>query len=159
MRLFIVVFILLAGPVCLADQIYRSVDADGRVTYSDKPPVDAVESTVLDMPATEENVLSASEVEGDVKQWEIERDRAASQRENKRAELNIEIERAEQRLEDANLELENGSEPGEGDFIGNAGTGARPSPDYLARVERLEAAQEEAGDLLEELYDERDRLQ
>ena len=34
--------------------------------------------------------------------------------------------------------LDIGSEPTEGDFVGNAGGGARPSSDYLKRLTLLE---------------------
>jgi hypothetical protein len=37
-------------PSAVADKIYKSVDADGKVTYSSRPPVDATESRPVTPP-------------------------------------------------------------------------------------------------------------
>ena len=55
-----------------------------------------------------------------------------------RKEWREQLKAARAAVKAAEIALEVGKEPGEGDFVGNAGGGARPSSDYLMRLETLE---------------------
>jgi hypothetical protein len=127
---------LIGSGACAQESIYRGVDAQGRVVYSDSskgvqgakkvelasPPV-SVESfatTAAPEPQTTPSAASArakAELARREIQWEAERELAAAKR-----------QQAE------------GVEPLEGERLGTAGGASRLAPAYFARQERLARA-------------------
>lgn len=138
-------------------ETYRIVDEQGRVTYTDKPPTndssDTNTSSVEKLPDNTENqniTPSLDTLAEDHPEWlkEVHEQRAAeakAAREAKQLELSEQrkewreqLKAARAAVKSAEIALEVGKELGEGDFVGNAGGGARPSSDYLMRLETLE---------------------
>lgn len=142
---------LLAAPLAAAET-YRVVDKDGNVTFTDQPQAADGES-VEQLPDTSEdqNITPSPETLAEQHpQWlkdaqekrEAEEAEQAEQRlsekKQRKAQWREDYKAAKARLKEAELALEDGKVPGEGDFIGIVGGGARPSSDYLLRLEALE---------------------
>jgi hypothetical protein len=130
----------LASPAVLGQTLYKLIDKNGKVTYSEKPPKD-FEGKVIRMDI-DPNANTATLP----KLPPPATDKPASNSDSPRAEApkkeSIEDKRA--RLEAAKSALQNARDnPGEGDvtWIGNAGGGTRaiPSEDFQKRLSRLEA--------------------
>lgn len=138
-------------------ETYRIVDEQGRVTYTDQPPPNASSDTnsssVEKLPDNTENqniTPSLDALAEDHPEWlkeaheqraaEAKAAREAKQLElgEKRKEWREQFKAAKAAVKSAEIAFEVGKEPGEGDFVGNAGGGARPSSDYLMRLETLE---------------------
>ena len=142
---------MLAAPLTAAET-YRVVDKDGNVTFTDQPQAADGES-VEQLPDTSEdqNITPSPETLAEQHpQWlkdaqekrEAEEAEQAEQRlsekKQRKAQWREDYKAAKDRLKEAELALEYGKEPGEGDFIGIVGGGARPLSDYLLRLEALE---------------------
>ena len=133
-------------------EVYRVIDADGKVTFTDHPPentdyhIEAVpeadpqqnitptpESLIKNQPdwlkEAQEKRAQATKNKNRDKHIQHQQDKQDWKRSLKAAKANV---------KEAELMLEIGSEPTEGDFVGNAGGGARPSSDYLKRLTLLE---------------------
>lgn len=140
-------------------EIYRVVDDAGNVSYTDTPPPKN-QAIVDEVPVDERpNIIDSSEEVAERNpEWvkEAERKRKDAEREARtesgdkalqksRMELwKDELKAAKEAVKMAERDLEEGSEAGEGDFIGKVGGGARPSSAYIQRVEFLEQALIEA---------------
>ena len=141
--------ILLAILACSAIQVsaedvVRSVDADGTVTFSDAPvPGNADSATIqIDAPPPAADTLTESQREAQAvidKANRLQQQEAAAQREKAEAGPS-----AQQALERANAELEAARVVGEGDRQSLAGGGSKLTPEYQSRVKAAEKKVEEA---------------
>ena len=154
--------LMLAGTMLIAAsaanaQVYRIVDDEGNVTYTDTPPPGSTSEEVA--PAEEANIVDSPEtVEQRTPDWiKAKREERANAHEEAR-EAHAEkmqrwreqVDAAEQALAKAEDELAEGRALREGDYVGNAGGGARPSADYLQRVQMLEQEVDAAREALKE---------
>ena len=147
--------ILTTGPVLA--ETYRIVDENGNVTYTDQPNHagnGGNKATIEKLPEAEEHnvVPSLKTLAESEPQWlrqareqreaseEQERELQQAVKKSEKALWKERYKAAKAQLKEAELALEVGSEPGEGDFIGKVGGGARPSSDYIMRLEALEKA-------------------
>ena len=137
-------------------QVYRVVDEQGNVTYTDQPAPGSEQIEEV-APADEANVVDSPEtVEQRTPDWiKANREERAEARQaaqeayaEKLAQWRAQVDAAEATLAEAKAELVEGRELREGDYVGNAGGGARPSADYLQRIKMLELQVEEARDAL-----------
>ena len=133
-------------------EIYRVVDADGKVTFTDQPPANSndIIETVADTDPQQNITPSPKSLAEKHPEWlkEAQEKRAQaakhklqvqqSQLQQSRQQWKRELKAAKANVKEAELMLEIGREPTEGDFVGNAGGGARPSSDYLKRLTLLE---------------------
>ena len=138
---------LLALPA-VAQTVYKLIDKNGKVTYSETPPknfdgkvirmdVDPNANTAV-LPKPNAPAVSTTAGEGASKSSEALRRSPAKDREEDK------IERARARVEDAKQRLQDLKDnPADSDIVrmGKAGGGTRPAPtdDYLQRLERAEA--------------------
>ena len=143
--------LLLTGlsPIAFSET-YRVVDAEGNVSYTDQPPkntADKVElvaeeadpiENVSDSPETiaqeESEWLKQARARREAEAAEKQKEQRAN-KSKKRVDWKQEYKAAKQALKEAELALEIGSE-----VTGKVGGGARPSSEYLNRLESLEQA-------------------
>ena len=147
--LAVVIFSLMAAANA---EVYRVVDADGKITFTDNPP-ENTHDLIEKVPETDpqQNITPSPEslIEKQP-EWlkEAQEKRAQATKNNERdqqiqnqqdkKDWQRSLKAAKANVKEAQLMLEIGSEPTEGDFVGNAGGGARPSSDYLKRLTFLE---------------------
>lgn len=146
-----------ASPFSRAE-IYRVIDDAGNVTFTDQPPENAkaeniqkeVEEAIERNSAQSLNTQRENDPDW-VKQAREDRAKieAEQQKEKDRylerkREWNNALKAARKNLKEAKLAQEKGKEAIEGDFIGKAGGGARPSEQYFNRQEALAKRVEQA---------------
>ena len=138
------VITLAASTGALAQTLYKLVDKNGKVTYSESPPKDFDGKVIrLDI---DPNANTATMPKGSA----LREEGAAA----KNASADDAVRSARQRVENAKKALADAREnPGEGDVtrIGNKGGGTRPQPseDYQRRLEKLEKDLKDAEDDLQ----------
>lgn len=146
---FIITFII---STSVNAEIYRVVDAEGKVTFTDQPPANSnhLIETITDTDPQQNITPSPKSLAEDHPEWlkaaQEKRAQAAkhqqhvqhSEQQQRRQDWKRELKAAKANVKEAKLMLDIGREPTEGDFVGNAGGGARPSSDYLKRLSFLE---------------------
>jgi len=147
--LAIMVFTLMASA---SAEVYRVVDADGKITFTDHPP-ENTDSLIEAVPDTDpqQNITPTPEslIENQPEWLKEAQEKRAQETKNNNRDKQIQnqqdkknwkrsLKAAKANLKEAELLLEIGKEPSEGDYVGNAGGGARPSSDYLKRLTLLE---------------------
>lgn len=133
-----------------AQALYKYVDANGKVTYSDRQPKPGEKATRVNADPTV-NVISVSPaVSSRAGEGAGAR---AKERAAERDKLQEEVSRAEKEVENAKKALEDGREPREGErriiVRKEGGNTVLPTDAYRARIESLEAAVKAAEDKLE----------
>jgi hypothetical protein len=132
----LLVVALLAQPAA-AQTLYKSVSPDGRVTYSDKPPADAVKTEKKQLDTSKQGVVPPTQRDkATLQQLEASRKMRESAQER--------VRRYEIALHDAEVALSMGKEPQPSERLGTAGGGQRLTDEYHARQKRLEANVERA---------------
>ncbi|MGB5323851.1 MAG: DUF4124 domain-containing protein [Pseudomonadales bacterium] len=140
----------LAAPPVFAE-IYRVIDENGKVSFTDKPPPGTA-SADAEQVSVDENVqntsMSPAAVEQKQPEWlkEAIEKRKAEEAARKAAAPNAaemtawreSLANAKRALNDAKRAKERGVIASEGDFIGKAGGGVRPSDQYFEKLRKLE---------------------
>lgn len=141
---------LLAFSSFLAgDEIYRSVDAEGNVTYSDTPPAGGSESEVVELPPgpSPDAIKESTERNLEIR-------RAATQAQQRRLDQEQgqgdALSEARKALQDAEARLEEAKVIRDEDRQKLAGGMRRIRPDYFERVKAAEAEVEAARKRLRE---------
>jgi hypothetical protein len=137
---FALLTICLLAPLAQA-QIYKTVDKDGNVIFSDQP-VDKDKSEVIEPDTSTNTIESEHSKEVSKSGWLQKLDARREAEKQAYDEWYKEYAAARKELRKAEKALRNGKDPKEGDYVGfktGRGTGVRPSDDYLKRVKRLEA--------------------
>lgn len=140
-----------AGCAAHAQFIYKSIDAGGRVIYSQEPvpgairvdKIDISPPVVIDKAAVDHKRQDTQRLDQEFRQRQAARDAAF---EKARAM----VVEAEKRLAAARLALEKGQEPLPGERQAVVGGRTRPTEAYLERIKRLEMEVEAAKKQLEE---------
>ena len=135
------------GTISAAETIYKSVDAEGRVTYSSEPPAQAVESQPVTLPKApseaehQEAIMREKELQKAADKVTSERAAVGSAKKSAVADADTAVDQAQRRLEKA-------KEMRDSDWQGKAGGGRRLKESYFERVdkaeEKLRQAEEEA---------------
>ena len=137
--------VLGAAPPIMAETVYKSVDADGRVTYSSEPPEKAVESKAVTLPPgpseaeRKDAIKREKELQKAADRITGERAAAGSGRTKAVTDAQKELDEAQQRLEEAKVMHDS-------DWQGKAGGGRRLKESYFERVERAEERVRQAED-------------
>lgn len=152
---------VLIGNVGRADAqtMWKYVDKDGKITYSDKAPKKGETATPVAGDAST-NIIDAPKNLQQGKPQKLEDVKArAAERERLRDKLRDELEQARDAVKDAKAALADGQEPLEGEtqiVVGRTKTGAPTGtnsqlrkPEYYARIASLEAAVKKAEEKLE----------
>lgn len=143
-----VALLLLTGAAG-AQQVFRSIDADGNVTFSSSPPSPnsgaRVDTITLAPGPTPEQRAAAEER---MRQIEAEAERITQDRAARRAQQQSDVQGAREALRQAEAELVKAQERGDGDWQTLATGGRVPSAAYDDRVEQAEQRVQEARDAL-----------
>jgi hypothetical protein len=138
-------WLLLLLPVSLsADTLYRSVDPEGRVIYSDTPQSDSAETQRIKV---ESKPSAAAQQQAQQRESEIRRaaDKAVAQREYKRKQRARVVEQAKQQLQQAEQHLEQAKVLKDEDRQSfGGGAGRRIRPEYFERIKQAETEVEAA---------------
>ena len=137
-------FILFLAPMLLlSDEVYRTVDELGRVTFTDVPPPDDVNAKPVDLPPPPP---PARVKDTEARQRAIQQalDRAQAKREKQSKIRSMKVSEAERALAEAEAELAEAKQLKDEDRQSLAGGGRRIRPEYFARVKQAEAAVAEA---------------
>ena len=134
--LLVATALAIAGTAC-AQTLYKLVDKNGKVTYSDTPPKD-FDGKVVPMEVDPNRNRATLTNPGDAQRALADKARASNAADD-------ELKRAQERLEAARRSLADAREnPREGEVerVGNVGGGARPVPTeaYEKRLAALEEA-------------------
>lgn len=134
-------FVLLLSSPNYAE-IYKHTDANGNVSFSDTPQGKSSEVVSIDADSKTSNVMDTSQEHSGDAQAFLERRQQKREAEATRARAialwRKELKAAQQELRLAKQAKSAGVIAEEGDFIGSAGGGARPSPQYFQKLEDLD---------------------
>ncbi|NND39995.1 MAG: DUF4124 domain-containing protein [Pseudomonadales bacterium] len=129
-------------------EIYRVIDENGNISFSDKPPAGAAAEKVEIDENAQNSSLSSEAIEERQPDWLREaQEKRRAEEASKRAAAPSAAEmsawreslaNAKQKLRDAKQAQEQGIVVSEGDFIGKAGGGVRPSQQYHEKLEKLD---------------------
>ena len=126
-----------APSLALAEEIYKSVDADGNVTYSAVPPEEAVDTQTVSVPDAPSEVQQQEAVQRE-KQLQGAADslaRERSARDRQRGEMVQDVEKVR---DQAKAQLEQAQVKQDSDWQGLAGGGRRLNESYFERVQNAE---------------------
>jgi vacuolar-type H+-ATPase subunit I/STV1 len=143
-RITLLALFILVSPVhLLAGDVYRSVDAEGNVTYTDDPPAtdSSVEKIEIHPGPSEASRLDTEKRNAAIRKAMEE---AREKRLEKEASHNAELAEARKALEQAEKELEQAKEIDEDSRQYLSGGRSRLSPAYLERIKEVEAKVEAA---------------
>jgi hypothetical protein len=138
-----------------AEVIYRSVGADGEVTYSDAPQPGARESTAIEIRSLSPEQRRAA------RRLRAEEQAASAQAaalEQQWHRVDQEIIAAQKALAQAEKSLQDGRTPLPGERKGKVGGGSRLTGAYFQRLRNLELAIERAKQRLDRAYAARNAL-
>jgi hypothetical protein len=136
---FVLGLLIGLGGVVQAQHVYKSVDAEGRVTYSATPPsergTERVEELDLEPgPTPEEQQAAHQRMRGNAAASQTVQD----QREAERAKRSAAVSAAQQELIRARADLEQAKIPGDSDWQHLAKGGRVLSANYFARLTAAE---------------------
>jgi len=143
-----------------ADSVYKSVDKDGNVTYSQKPPVTKGEKArTQEVPIDPNQNVIPSEKPSQIEALEAaQKSRSAQENSdatNEELSRREKIANAESAVQQAEAALAAGQQTQPGDFIGKAGGGVRPTQQRSERINSLQQAVDEAKANLERAHYDR----
>ena len=149
-------FVLLAAAVFAvpagAQTIYKYLQPDGRVVYSDKPvPGAKLEEEIEPPPPADPANAERQGKDNEASRKELKR--AADQRASSFDQAWADLQLWTRRLEEARAALEAGREPLEGERTGTAGRKARMNDAYWLRQRENQAAVAEAEARVREAQD------
>ena len=149
-----------AASLCArAELIYKSVGADGSVTYSSQPVPGAKHTTAIDIQTlSPEERRAADRLRKQVEGANSELAKAFADRDEAWRRADVEIRDATEKLASAEARLESEREPREDEWIGNVGGGTRLRESYFARLKELEDRVTAARARLDRAYAARDGL-
>jgi hypothetical protein len=147
---FFALALMLMAVVAQGQTVYRSVDDQGRVTYSSEPPEGARASKEIRI---EPGPSEAQRQEALDRQRRLleQSAEAGAEREQSRAQRAAEIQQAEEELRAAREALEQARVKRERDWQGRAGGGHRLKESYFERVRAAEQAVDAAEKRLDHL--------
>ncbi|MGD8908196.1 MAG: DUF4124 domain-containing protein [Chromatiales bacterium] len=139
----------LLAQAAIGEEIYRTVDEEGNVTFTDTPAADDASARPVALPPgpSEERLRESEQRQRQIREAaEI----SAQQRSQKKRAQQLRIKAAEKSLAEAEAELAEASVIKDEDRQNLAGGKRRVHPDYFERVKQAEAAVEEARKALRE---------
>ncbi|MBL8510218.1 MAG: DUF4124 domain-containing protein [Betaproteobacteria bacterium] len=147
-KLWLLSFLMLFCTLAATQELYKYVDKDGKVTYTDRPPKpgEKAERVIIDPKA---NVADPYKPPSEASRQKSKETAEKNKRLDKqREQLTADLKAAQAALERAKNELEEGRQAVATDFETIQRKGAAPitirKPDYEERVTKLEAAVKKA---------------
>lgn len=157
MRLIVVLMALLAAStVCAKTTLYRWVDDQGEVHFSDTAPPKSVEAQKITVEDKAINTLPGNQRQVQ----EMQTEQRARQVYHSRAVEDWErrYKAAEQALQVAKSRLEEAKKVGEGDTVGSFMGGARPTTEWLDQLEAAKKNLQEKQQAMDKLEQEKKQL-
>jgi hypothetical protein len=149
----------LAAVGVMPQTLYKSLDSDGRVIYSDKPVPGAVEmERTRSEPVDPESAARADAKRETLRQQAQEFQQRQRQRERALDAADAEVTAAFNALKQAEQRRETGVEPLPGERLGKIGGGSTLAPSYFERQQALDRDVSAAQQRLEEAYARRDEV-
>ena len=143
--LMLLALAIMAGTTS-AQTVYRSVDKDGNVSFSDAPVPGNTDAEEITIDAPPPSVDRVRESELDANRAIKQANKEQVRRDAAREERSLELREAEKALNLAEKNLEEAKVVREGDTRGKAGGGTRLTSQYLNRVKAAEKDLAEAQD-------------
>ncbi|MEW8646435.1 MAG: DUF4124 domain-containing protein [Candidatus Thiodiazotropha endolucinida] len=137
-RITVLASLIAVLPALLqAGDVYRSVDAEGNVTYTDTPPKtdSTVEKIEIQPGPSEASRLDTEERNAAIRKAMEE---ARAKRLEKKASREERLSKAREELEDAEADLERTKELGDDDRQYLSGGRSRIKPEYFDRIKEAE---------------------
>jgi hypothetical protein len=150
-RITLLALFIVAIPThLLGGEVYRSVDAEGNVTYTDDPPVidSSVEKIEIHPGPSEASRLDTEKRNAAIRKAMEE---ARDKRLEKEASRDAQLSKARKELEEAEEELKRAKVLGEDDRQYLSGGKSRIRPEYFERIKLMEAEVEAARAKLKEI--------
>lgn len=143
MKYLSILALLVSCSALAQTTLYKSVDAQGNVTFSDAPPagdgaVDEIE--ISDTPA---NVLPSETIQQQIEEQQRADKQAADRAQIAKRDWQQRYDTAVAELEEAEKNLASAQEIKEGDTVGSAFGGARPNQKWIDNLESAERELEE----------------
>lgn len=136
-----------------AELLYRYVDKDGKVIYSDKPPKNGEKATRVEVDPTANIVKLQTKDSGGKEQKFADIKSRGDARAALRDKLQKDLDTAEKNVEQAKKALEEGRDPVDGEtriVTGKNGNSILRQPEYYARIAALEEAIKKAEEQLKD---------
>ncbi|MCU7842269.1 MAG: DUF4124 domain-containing protein [Candidatus Thiodiazotropha sp. (ex Monitilora ramsayi)] len=148
-KVLLIVGVMAFSSTAVVAEIYRSVDAEGNVTFTDEPPQgeQAVERVILPPGPSPESVRDT-----EIRNQEIRRaaESADRKRINEKRKRDAKIAQAKKQLQEAETKLEETKVIQDEDRQNLAGGKRRIHPDYFSRVNAAKEEVEKARKALRE---------
>lgn len=154
-KTILLILLLAAGSGQLAAQtVYKSVDAEGNITFSDAPgPGGESTPVAIDAPPPSAESVAESQERAE-KMVEAASIESAAEADSG-AEKAAQIKEAEESLKAARAQLEEAKVVGPGDRKGTASGGSRLTPEYQERVQEAERQVQDAQSHLKDVKSSR----
>jgi hypothetical protein len=146
--LIVLAFAMLAQAV-IGEEIYRTVDEQGNVTFTDTPPAGGVEVERVELPSGPSEQVRQEAEQRNQKILNAA-ERAEQKREQEKAQKETRVKAAEQQLQEAQARLAEAKVIKDEDRQNLAGGKRRINPDYFERVKQAELEVEQARKALRE---------
>lgn len=155
MKRLSMLFLLASCAAVAQTTLYKSVDAQGNVTFSDTPPVDGAAADPIEISDTPANVLPSENIQEAMEEQQQADQRAAREQQAARQDWNQRYATAKAELEEAEKNLASAQQIKEGDTVGSAFGGARPNQKWIENLEQAERDVEEKQAALDKVRRER----
>lgn len=144
------VALLLLSTAVMGEEIYRTVDDEGNVTYTDQPPTGKQKAEKVELPPgpSPESIQESQERNREIDKAANEAERRRQSQEQAR---DSQLEQARKALQEAEAKLAASKEIKDEDRQNLAGGKRRIRPEYFDRVKAAEAAVEKARKALREV--------
>lgn len=150
-RLVLLLVAVLTGLDAAAETVYRTVDKDGNIIFSDEPPADRSNTEEITIDAPPPPADRARESERDAQRAIDRANRDQARRDAASEARSVEYRLAEKAVVQAKKDLDAAKKVGPGDTRGKIGGGTRPTVAYLERVEKAKKQLAEAQQKLDSL--------
>jgi DNA repair exonuclease SbcCD ATPase subunit len=142
-KLYLLVTVVLVLPLTLGAEVYRTVDEQGNITYTDSPPADPkqVEKVEIQPGPSEESISDTMERNRAIRKA---MEKAQEKRLEKSTERQDRLAKAEEDVEKAKKQLAAMEELGEDDRQHLQGGKSYIRPEYFERVKKAQRELDEA---------------
>lgn len=137
--------------------LYKTVDEDGNVTFTDTPPADS-DAEQIEI-RNDRNVVPSDDIRRSIEEQNQLRAQQETEKKRELERWKLRYDKAQQELKAAEQAHEDAQVLGEGDVMGSAMGGARPSEAWIERLEQSEKNLEAAQQAVRKLEAERRQLQ
>lgn len=150
------VLLIISVNTLAGTTLYKTVDENGKISYSDQPPVNGApaEEVVVEEDGIT-NILPSADLQKQIDQQQRQDKQDADRKGAADKAWQQRYRSAQSELEQAQKDLASAKEIKEGDTVGSAFGGARPNANWIENLERAEAEVAEKQDALNKIKRQR----